>query len=575
MISEPTQSEPTQAEQMPSELTQAELIQQVRAWIADDPDPLTRAELTALLEALPASLTDLAERFSGPLRFGTAGLRGPVRAGPNGMNRAVVTATTAGLMRWLAERENTGAAVVIGHDARNGSAAFAEQAARVVTGAGRRALLLPPMVPTPVLANAVLRYSAAAGIMITASHNPPADNGYKVYLGLGLGGPFGDGAQIVSPADAEIEAQIRGIDRLGSVPLGPAGTGLGEEAVAAYVAAAVEAVGGPHCDGRPLVVAYTPMHGVGLRTLRSAMLEAGYRQPAVVAAQAEPDPDFPTVAFPNPEEPGAMDAVLELAATIGADLAIATDPDADRCAVAVPVPDPTTGASSWRALRGDELGALLADHMYRHGRTGRYATSIVSSQLLGAMCSARGLAYTETLTGFKWLTRAGDDMVFAYEEALGYCVAPHHVRDKDGITAALLVCQLASELAATGHGLADRLDELAERFGVYATDQLSLRVTDLGKITEIMARLRADPPGELLGEPVHTVDDLLPTADVVRLRTTSARVVVRPSGTEPKLKAYLEVLVQADGDVPAARATAADRLALLRRQTAEALGIPG
>lgn len=544
-----------------------ELREQARRWLDDDPDPASRDELRAVLDGLPGSAPELADRFAGPLTFGTAGLRGPLRAGPNGMNLAVVTQAAAGLVGWLAAQGGEGP-LVIGYDARHGSRAFAERTAQVATGAGRPALLLPRPLPTPVLAFAVRQLGAVAGVMVTASHNPPQDNGYKVYLGARLGGDLGAGAQIVPPADAGIEAAIRAVGPLARVPLGPAGEVLGDDLVAAYVerAAAVVDPTGP----RDLKVAYTPLHGVGASVLTAAFARAGFGVPGVVPDQAEPDPAFPTVNFPNPEEPGAVDKLVELAGTIGADLAIANDPDADRCAVAVP------DGAGWRMLRGDEVGALLADHLMRRGVTGLYATTIVSSSLLRAMSAARGVPYDETLTGFKWIVRAGDGtapLVFGYEEALGYCVAPEHVRDKDGITAALTVAELAAGLKAQGRSLTDRLDELAAEFGVHHTDQLSVRVADLRMIAEMMTRVRAATPQTLLGHPVTEVVDLLPGADVVILRTDTIRVVIRPSGTEPKLKAYLEVVEPvAEGDVPAARTRAQQSIATLRTEIAAALG---
>jgi phosphomannomutase len=408
---------------------------------------------------------------------------------------------------------------------------------------------------------------AAAGVMVTASHNPPRDNGYKVYLGAGLGGPGGDGAQLVPPADAEIETAIRAVGPLSAVPLGGPGEVLDEGVVRSYVerAAAVVRKGGP----RRLAVVHTALHGVGGAVLAAALRAAGFDPPDPVPEQAEPDPDFPTVAFPNPEEPGAIDRAVALAAATGADLVLANDPDADRCAVAVPSP-----AGRWRMLRGDEVGVLLADHLMRRGAAGRYATTIVSSSLLRALCAARGRPYGETLTGFKWIVRAGEDLAYGYEEALGYCVAPDVARDKDGITAALLVCELGAALKAEGRTLLDRLDDLAREFGVYATDQLAVRVTDLADITRAMDRIRRHPPAALLDEPVSDVEDLLPDADVLTLRTPCARIVVRPSGTEPKLKAYLEVIEEvAGGDLPAARERAAAGLAALRAETAAALGL--
>ncbi|MCF0095286.1 phospho-sugar mutase [Micromonospora sp. MH99] len=548
-----------------------DIREQARRWLADDPDPASRDELTAVLDRLPASAPELADRFAGPLTFGTAGLRGPLRAGPNGMNLAVVTQAAAGLVGWLAAQGGTGP-LVIGYDARHGSRQFAERTAQVATGAGRPALLLPRPLPTPVLAYAVRQLGAVAGVMVTASHNPPQDNGYKVYLGAELGGELGAGAQIVPPADAGIEAAIRAVGPLAQVPLGRPGEVLGDDLVAAYVerATAVIDPDGP----RNLSVAYTPLHGVGAAVLTAAFVRAGFPIPGVVPDQAEPDPEFPTVSFPNPEEPGAVDRLIALADATGADLAIANDPDADRCAVVVRQGEDGRG---WRMLRGDEVGVLLADHLMRRGVTGLYATTIVSSSLLRAMCAARGLPYDETLTGFKWIVRAGGGsapLVFGYEEALGYCVAPEHVRDKDGITAALTVAELAAGLKAQGRTLTDRLDELAAEFGVHHTDQLSARVDDLRIIADAMTRIRATTPATLLGQPVDSVRDLLPESDVVILRTAKARVVIRPSGTEPKLKAYLEVVEPVpDGNVAAARTRAGAAVAQLRVEIAAALGI--
>jgi phosphomannomutase len=542
------------------------LADQVRAWIADDPDPAARAELTALLDA--GDTDELTARFAGPLTFGTAGLRGTLRAGPNGMNLAVVRQAAAGLVAWLVANETTAEEpLVIGYDARRGSADFAAQTARVATGAGLRALIMPRPLPTPLLAFAVRHLDGCAGVMVTASHNPPEDNGYKVYLGARLGGVLGAGAQIVPPVDAEISERIAAVGRLSEVPLGPDGEVLDDEIVTAYVEAAARVVepGG----ARELAMAYTPLHGVGGQVAVDAFVRAGFGAPQVAAAQWVPDGTFPTVSFPNPEEPGAMDHVIALAKEMGADIAIASDPDADRCAVAVPV-----GSGQWRMLRGDEVGVLLADHLMRRGVRGTYATTIVSSSMLRALAADRGLDYGETLTGFKWIVRAAEDLVFGYEEALGYCVDPQHVRDKDGITAALVVAELAAGLKSERHTLTDRLDELAVKYGLHATDQLSVRVDDLSEISDAMARLRGKLPATLLDEPVTSVEDLLPEADVVILRTADSRVVVRPSGTEPKLKAYLEVVEPvADGDAAAARERASAALTALRTETAAALGV--
>ncbi|SCL36152.1 phosphomannomutase [Micromonospora pallida] len=547
-----------------------DLRERARRWLDDDPDPADREELQAVLDRLPESGPELADRFAGPLTFGTAGLRGPLRAGPNGMNLAVVTQAAAGLVAWLAAQDATGP-LVIGYDARRGSKEFAERTAEVATGAGRAAMLLPRPLPTPVLAYAVRHLEAAAGVMVTASHNPPEDNGYKVYLGAQLGGTTGAGAQIVPPADREIEAAIRAVGPLAEVPLGPPGQVLGDDLTVEYVRQAVAVI---DPDGpRGLKVAYTPLHGVGAAVLTATFSKAGFGVPGVVPEQAEPDGTFPTVSFPNPEEPGAVDRLVALAGSIRADLAIANDPDADRCAVVVP--DPSAGG--WRMLRGDEVGVLLADHLMRRGVRGLYATTIVSSALLRAMCTARDLPYDETLTGFKWIVRAGggaEPLVFGYEEALGYCVAPEHVRDKDGITAALTVAELAADLKARGRTLTDRLDELAAEFGVHHTDQYSVRVTDLRLIADAMARVRAATPTALLGRSVTETRDLLPEADVVILRTDTARVVIRPSGTEPKLKAYLEVVEPVvDGDVAAARGRATEAVAALRTEIATVLGL--
>ena len=507
---------------------------EVEAWIADDADPDAARELQALLDA--GADDELADRFSAPLSFGTAGLRGPLRAGPNGMNRTVVRRAAAGLAAWLADHGFTGRPIVVGFDARYGSAGFARDSAQIFGAAGFDTRLMPAPLPTPVTAFAVQRFGAAAGVVVTASHNPPQDNGYKVYAD--------DGAQIVPPADREIEAAIRAVRSARAIPLAEQGvTLLDDSIVAEYVAAVAQLVGnGP----RDLQVVHTAMHGVGTGVAQRAFAAAGFDRLIAVPQQEQPDPDFPTVAFPNPEEPGALDLAFALARTSDADIVIANDPDADRCAVAVPA------AGDWRMLRGDEVGVLLADALMRKGIRGTYATTIVSSSMLRALASARGFAYAETLTGFKWISRAAPDLVYGYEEALGYAVAPELVRDKDGISAALLVAELAAQLKAAGSSLAQRLDELAAEVGRHATDQVSVRVDDLTHITATMQRLRTRPPNELLGKPV-TVEDLAPDADVLRLTVDGARVVIRPSGTEPKLKAYLEV-VDRSGSAQAAAA---------------------
>ncbi|MGV9596576.1 phospho-sugar mutase [Streptosporangium sandarakinum] len=546
----------------------SDLVRRARDWQAQDPDPETRAELGALLEG--GDEAALRERFGAKLEFGTAGLRGELGAGPNRMNRVTVMRAAAGLARVL----GPGRHVVIGYDARYNSDVFARDTAAVLTGAGLRVSVLPGPLPTPVLAFAVRHLVADAGVMVTASHNPPRDNGYKVY--------WGDGSQIVPPVDREISDAIDAVGDVSELPLGSPGddawTALGEEIVASYVDA-VTAL--PIGDARDLRVAYTPLHGVGTVTLTGAFLAAGFEAPVIVDAQAAPDPEFPTVAFPNPEEPGAMDLALELGARIGADIVLANDPDADRCAVGVPLPD-----GGHRMLTGDELGALLGEHVIRNTSGGErlVATTIVSSSLLGKIAAGYGVRHTETLTGFKWIMRAeGGDLVFGYEEALGYSVGTDTglpVHDKDGIGAALTVAGLAARAKRDGRTLLDLLDDQARRYGLHATSQLSVRVDDLSLIAGAMARLRATPPAELGGRKVESADDLregaggLPPTDGLRYRLSGgARVVVRPSGTEPKLKCYLEVVVPVTGEVSEARARAAADLDALRADLSAALGL--
>ncbi|WP_432002167.1 phospho-sugar mutase [Streptomyces sioyaensis] len=554
----------------------AELINRAKAWLAEDPDPETRGELAKLIEA--EDTDELAARFAGTLQFGTAGLRGELGAGPMRMNRSVVIRAAAGLAAYLKAQGEGSGLVVIGYDARHKSADFARDTAAVMVGAGLRAALLPRPLPTPVLAFAIRHLGAVAGVEVTASHNPPRDNGYKVYLG--------DGSQIVPPADAGIAAEIAAVGPLDGVPRPAAGWETLDEAVLAAYLERTDAVLTPGSP-RDTRVVYTPMHGVGRDTLVAAFARAGFPAPVVVAEQAEPDPDFPTVAFPNPEEPGAMDLAFAAARAAGADIdiVIANDPDADRCAVAVPAPGTPEG---WRMLRGDEVGALLAAHLVRKQASGTFATTIVSSQLLSRIAAASALPYEETLTGFKWLARV-DGLRYAFEEALGYCVDPEGVRDKDGITAALLITELAAELKQAGRTLTDLLDDLAVEFGLHATDQLSVRVEDLSLIADAMRRLREQPPTVLAGLTVSRADDLtqgtetLPPTDGLRYYLAgspeagieSARVVVRPSGTEPKLKCYLEVVVPVASPeaLPEARTTAAAALAAVKRDVSAAAGI--
>ena len=537
------------------------LLAVARAWAADDPDPVTRAELGGVIEQAEAgdvaAVEDLADRMSGLLEFGTAGLRGALGAGPNRMNRSVVIRAAAGLTAYLKTLSDS-PLVIVGYDARSNSDVFARDTCAVVVAAGGRALLMPRTLPTPVLAYAVRALGADAGVMVTASHNPPQDNGYKVYVG--------DGSQIVPPVDGLIADRIAAVQSVADVPRAEAGWAPVEESVIAdYVrdAAAVVAPDAP----RDLVVVHTAMHGVGTETIKAAFGAAGFEEPISVVAQAEPDPMFPTVSFPNPEEPGAMDLALELAEQTDPDVVIANDPDADRCAAAV------AGPGGWRMLRGDELGALLGSHLLERGvPEGRvFANSIVSSRLLAALARAAGVPHEETLTGFKWIGRV-PGLAFGYEEALGYCVDPERVKDKDGVSAALLLAELAATLKSQGRGLTDRLDDLAREHGVHATDAFSIRVEDLSLIGRIMDRLRSAPPSTVAGVAVSRLDDLargdggLPPTEGLRwYLEDDSRIIVRPSGTEPKLKVYLEVIEPvSDGDLAGAQQRAGSRLASLR-----------
>ena len=544
-----------------------DLIDQAISWRDDDPDEVTRAELDRVLAAATsgdgAAGADLADRFSGMLEFGTAGLRGAMGAGPHRMNRAIVIRAAAGLTAYLRE-SSPEPLVVIGFDARHQSDIFARDTAAVVVAAGGRAMLLPRPLPTPVLAFAIRHLGADAGVMVTASHNPALDNGYKVYLG--------DGSQIVPPSDAGIAAQIALVERVADVPRAESGwTTLNEDVLEAYLdaAAAVVAPDGP----RELTVVHTSLHGVGNDVVVAAFARAGFGAPVVVPSQAEPDPQFPTVSFPNPEEPGAIDAALTLAAMVHPDIVLANDPDADRCAIAVPDPAAVTvdNPAGWRMLRGDQVGALLGAHILARGvdPDAVFANSIVSSRLLAAMATHAGIRHEETLTGFKWISRVAG-LRYGYEEAIGYCVDPHQVRDKDGISAALLLAEMAAGLRAQGRCLLDVLDDLAVTHGVHATDAFAVRVDDLSLIGTLMSALREGPPTDLGGVPVTRTDDLaqgserLPPTDGLRyLLEDQSRVIVRPSGTEPKLKIYLEAIVavgQTSG-LAAARAEAAGRLA--------------
>lgn len=535
------------------------LTDRARLWLDQDPDEETRAELQQLLDADDTAA--LEDRFAERLQFGTAGLRGELGAGPNRMNRVIVAQAAAGLAAYLKQHEDD-PSVVVGYDARYNSERFARDTAEVMQGLGVRAHLLPTHLPTPVLAFAIRHLGVSAGVMVTASHNPPRDNGYKVYLG--------DSSQIVPPADADISAEIDRVGRVDELPRSSDYTVLGDDVAAAYVEACVAlAQDGP----RDVVAVYTPMHGVGRDTLLEVVDRAGFPAPHVVAEQGDPDPAFPTVAFPNPEEPGAMDLALALAATVDADVIIANDPDADRCAVGV------RDGDGHRMLSGDQVGSLLGQYMLQRGAEGTYAASIVSSSVLGRQAEAAGRPWRQTLTGFKWLGKI-DDLAFGYEEALGYSVAPHIARDKDGVSAALAVLELAASLKAEGRTLLDLLDDIAREHGLHATTQLSVRVEDRSIISDAMTTLRTSPPESLGGLAVTSVDDLedgyqgLPPTDGIRIGLEDgARVIARPSGTEPKLKCYLEVVVEAGDDVDAARREADERLDAIKADLSSLLGL--
>ncbi|MBO3142209.1 phospho-sugar mutase [Dermatophilus congolensis] len=553
-----------------------ELIEHARTWAAHDPDESDRATILALADAAQdadeAAAAELVSRFSGPLMFGTAGLRAAVGAGESRMSRAVVIRATAGLVAYLTKELGQAPTVVLGCDARHGSSQFLRDAAQVVSAAGGTALVLPEKLPTPVTAFAVRRLGADAGVMITASHNPREDNGYKVYLGGRAARGAAEGVQIVPPADRGIAECIAAAPFADEVPrdeerVQHVELALWEEYVDRAASLAVS-------DPAPIRIVLTPMHGVGGATAVEVLRRAGFTDVHVVPEQAEPDPDFPTVAFPNPEEPGALDLALGLAQEVKADVVIALDPDADRCSVG------TCGPDGWRQLTGDEIGALLGEQAAadssRVGDT--LANSIVSGRLLSRIAQAHGLQHQATLTGFKWIART-EGLRFGYEEAIGYCTDPMGVRDKDGVTAAVRVASLVSALAKQGRSISDALDDLARAHGLHATAQLSFRVVDTALIADAMARLRATPPSALAGSEVKQVADLAdgyeglaPTDGMVFITADNDRVIARPSGTEPKLKCYLEVVVPVSGEqVP--RGEAAQRLELLKEDMRAAVGL--
>jgi len=531
---------------------------QVVDWIADDPDPVTASVLQDLLDA--GDEQTLKIYFNGFLQFGTAGLRGPNGPGPSCMNRAVVGRTAAGIARYMKERGLH--RVVIGRDTRHGSYEYAMESAEIFSGAGCQVFILPRALPTPVLAFATKALKADIGVMVTASHNPPADNGYKVYVG-----PTADGinyacSQIINPTDGFIADEINAVTLLSEQPRGNTWEIVSEEIIDEYISRT--ATLGPNPG--TLKIVYTAMHGVGTQTLSQVFNRAGFPDLILVKEQSEPDPDFPTVAFPNPEEPGAIDLAIATAKAHDADLVIANDPDADRCAAAI-----KDRSGQWRMLRGDELGVIFGEWIARSAPTGTFGNSIVSSSILKKISAHYGVNFKEVLTGFKWLAKI-EDLAFGYEEAIGYAVDSTTVNDKDGISAAIFLAQIATTLAGQGRDLNDLLDEVWARHGFHATEQISIRVSDMGAITTLLAQLRTTPPREIAGRAVESIDDLavprdgLPPTDGLRIWLSGGvRIIIRPSGTEAKLKCYIEVITP-DG------AAAERELSSLRQPLKDFLG---
>jgi phosphomannomutase len=511
------------------------LVAEVQAWIGDDPDPHTSAELQSLLDS--GDETTLKKYFNGFLQFGTAGLRGPIGPGPSCMNRAVVGRTAAGIAAYMRKRGMT--KVVIGRDARYGSEDYTFETAEIMSGAGMDVYILPRPLPTPVLAFATSHLQCDVGIMVTASHNPPQDNGYKVYIGPTADGINYASSQIISPTDGFMAADIGEVTSLKTLPRGKNWTVLGEELITEYVKRTSALAPRPG----DIKIVYTAMHGVGTETVQRVFTHAGFATLILVDEQCTPDPDFPTVAFPNPEEPGAIDLALKKARDFGADLVIANDPDADRCAVAI-----NDSHVGWRMLRGDELGIVFGEWIARSKPTGTFGNSIVSSSALRKICGHYGIAFEEVLTGFKWLAKI-ENLAFGYEEAIGYAVDSENVNDKDGISAAIFIAQIAMDLKRDGLTISDLLDEVWGRHGFHGTEQISIRVTDMSAITRLLAGLRQRPPKEIAGRAVESIDDLaaptngLPPTDGLRIWLAGGiRVIVRPSGTEAKIKCYIEVV---------------------------------
>jgi phosphomannomutase len=547
----------------------SKLTQRVQSWIEQDPDPVTKSQLTELLlsaETDPTALAELQDAFLAPLEFGTAGLRGALGAGPNRMNRVTVLQAASGLTQYLVQQGFVGKKVVIGFDARYNSDVFAKDTALVMSGAGLEPIVFSHVVPTPVLAFAIRKLDACAGVMVTASHNPPQDNGYKVYLG--------DGRQIVSPVDEQISKLIESVSDVREIAQGDAGKSVSDDVVATYESLTSELIAtGPTTQAQRKAVTsvYTAMHGVGWKTLQAVFKESGFAEPIAALEQRDPDPAFPTVAFPNPEEKGALDIAIALAKKNSVDVLLANDPDADRFAAAAP-----NSSGDWITLRGDQIGSLLGWWLVERAKlagsklTGTFANSIVSSMMLESIAKSAGLNYESTLTGFKWVSRV-NNLAFGYEEALGYCVDPTNVSDKDGISAAAMFMEMLALLKHQGITIWDVLDELSLSHGLHATDQISVRVTNTDQVAVTMAGIRNNPPKLFGGLQVSSIDDLaiglgdLPKTDavIIHLAGTNeiekARVIVRPSGTEPKIKCYLEVVVRGE-DLGIARQTADNEL---------------
>ncbi len=513
----------------------AALRLEVENWIADDPDPKTAGELSVLLEREDEER--LRKYFNGFLQFGTAGLRGPIGPGPSCMNRAVVGRAAAGIAAYMKKRNMK--SVVIGRDARHGSEDYTFETVEIMGGAGMKVFILPRPLPTPVLAFATSYLKCDIGIMVTASHNPPQDNGYKVYIGPTADGIDYAASQIINPTDGFIADEISAISSLRSQNRGTEWTVLNDDIVDEYIRR-TSALAPRASD---LKIVYTAMHGVGTETVKKVFAKAGFNNLITVDEQCSPDPDFPTVAFPNPEEPGAIDLALAKARAVSADLVIANDPDADRCAAAIN--DPALG---WRMLRGDELGVIFGEWIARSNPSGIFGNSIVSSSALRKICAYYGVEFREVLTGFKWLAKI-EDLAFGYEEAIGYAVDSETVNDKDGISAAIFLAQIATDLTRDGRSLTDLLNEVWARHGFHVTEQISIRVSDMSSIARLLSTLRQNPPQEIAGRAVKSIDDLaapkdgLPPTDGLRIWLDGdIRIIMRPSGTEAKMKCYIEVI---------------------------------